>query len=165
MNYEDYFEIGTIKKVSFIEKKDIKLFLEYTFKDNQYTSKNIINDHPRWSIISGYYAMHDISKLFLLEEYDIQFTKPSVHDAVIKALKKLIQKKDIIHLIEDADKEFKKIQKLDYFLSKGKEHREKTQYYTMLSFDEKQIQEIAEEFNANIVEPYIKLIKRLLEEK
>ena len=90
MNYEDYFEIGTIKKVSFIEKKDIKLFLEYTFKDNQYTSKNIINVHPRWSIISGYYAMHDISKLFLLEEYDIQFTKPSVHDAVIKALKKLM---------------------------------------------------------------------------
>ena len=164
MNYQDYLNSGTIKKISFLEKKDIKLFLEYTSSDNEKTSKSLIESHSRWSIISGYYAMHDLSELYLLLKFDLQFTKPSVHDAVIKALKELVDKKEVINLIEEGNTQFKKVQKLDYFLAKGKENREKTQYYTILSFNEFEIKKIAFEFNKKVVEPYLKIIKKLIKE-
>lgn len=164
MDYYDYLESGTIKEVNFLEKQDIKQFLEFTTKDNKKTSDDLLNSHPRWSIISGYYAMHDISKLYLLLKYNLQFTKPSVHDAVIKALKFLVKKKEIVNLIEEGEDEFKKIQKLDYFLAKGKHNREKTQYYTPLSFNQQQIKEIANHFNENIVTPYLKIVNALIED-
>jgi len=162
MDYNDYFERGTITKVNIIEKKDIRLFLEFTYKDNLKVSKDLIISYPRWSIISGYYAMHDISKLYLLLDFDLKFSKPSVHDAVIKALKELVKKEKIISLIEKGDSEFARIQKLDYFLAKGKSNREKTQYYTMLSFSEEDLIDVAQSFYKNIVVPYIKIVEKLL---
>lgn len=165
MDYDDYVESGTISSISLVEKRYISQFLEYTYKDNVKACKDLVNTHPRWSIISGYYAMHDISKLYLLLAFDIEFTKPSVHDAVIKALKKLVPKKDIIQYLENADSEFKKIQRLDYFLAKGKEHREKTQYYTALSYSNKEVSVKAQQFYNSIVKNYISIIEELINEE
>ena len=163
--YFDYLESKTIQKVTFLEKENIKEFLEFTYKDDLKTSISIKDNHFRYSIISGYYAMHDISKLYLLEKFNIKFTKPSVHDAVIKALKKLVKKNEIINYIEKSNKEFSKIQKLDYFLMKGKLSREKTQYYTNNNFNFEKLKEDSNNFIENIVKPYIKIVEKLIEEE
>jgi hypothetical protein len=165
MNYKEYLELGTIEKVSIIEKKDIRQFLEYTYIDNKKTSQDLCTTHPRWSIISGYYAMHDISRLYLLLRFDIKITKPSAHDAVIKALRELVKKKELVALLEEAQKDYSKIQRLDYQLSKGKEHREKTQYYTLTSFNKEQIKQKAKQFFEEIVVSYIEILERLLEKE
>lgn len=160
--YEDYLESGTIKTIDILEKKDIIEFLSQTYQDNLQASLFNLEKFPRWSIISGYYAMHDISKLYLAIKYELKFTKPSVHDALIKALKKLISKKDILDLIDKGNEEFIKIQRLDYFLAKGKYHREKTQYYTSKSYLKLEVVEIAKHFLEQIVKPYIKIIEEMI---
>jgi len=161
--YFDYLESKTIQKVTFLEKENIKEFLEFTYKDDLKTSISIKDNHFRYSIISGYYAMHDISKLY--EKFNIKFTKPSVHDAVIKALKELVKKDEIINYIEKSNKEFSKIQKLDYFLMKGKLSREKTQYYTNNNFNFEKLKKDSNNFIENIVKPYIKIVEKLIEEE
>lgn len=165
MDYDDYFELNTISQINMLEKNDILDYLEYTYKDNFSASKFNLTQFPRIAIISGYYAMHDISKLYLAIKYNIKFTKPSVHDAVIKALKKLVKKQEILDLIDSANQEFVKIQRLDYFLSKGKAYREKTQYYTGSSYSKEEIINIATNFLNNIVSHYIEIVETLIKEE
>jgi len=153
---------GTIKELAPIEAEQYHSFLETTYKDNIAASEFLLLKFPRWSIISGYYAMHDISKLYLAKNFNLKFSKPEVHAAVIQALREFVKRKDILELIKKAEEEFNQIISLHLALLQGKEEREKSQYYISTSIKPKIGLEKASYFLTKLVEPYIKIIEELI---
>lgn len=65
------FKEGKIVRINEFESERYINFFENSYKDNLEHSKANIIQSPRWSIISGYYAMHDITKLFLAKKFGI----------------------------------------------------------------------------------------------
>ncbi len=61
-----------ISRISELELGRYVNFFESSYKDNLEHSKKNILEFPRWSIISGYYAMHDITKLFIAKKFRIK---------------------------------------------------------------------------------------------
>ncbi|MFH1398483.1 MAG: hypothetical protein ABIG95_00025, partial [Candidatus Woesearchaeota archaeon] len=118
---------------------------------------------PRWSIISGYYAMHDVSKLFLAKQFNLKFSQPAVHGAVIQALRELVKRQDIICLIEEAREQFENIVLLHLSLKQGREEREKVQYYSEKTAEVNPQKTYY--FLDRLVKPYIMLIEKLIGEK
>ena len=159
---EDYRVKGTIKDIAPNEKQAYLTFLEETYNDNLNVSEFLLIKFPRWSIISGYYAMHDISKLLLAKRYNMKISKPETHTSVIVALRELIKRKEIISLIEKAEEEYIEIVSLHLSLLKGKEEREKSQYYTSSLIKPAVKIEKAAYFMEKLVKPYIKIIKNLM---
>lgn len=43
-------------------------FFTVSYRDDLENCEYVKEKHPRWSIISGYYAMHDITKLFFAKK-------------------------------------------------------------------------------------------------
>jgi len=84
-----------------------------------------VDKFPRWSIISGYYAMHNIAKLFLAKKFRIKILK-EVHSTTIKVMRIVSERKDLVKLLEIGYREFKKlIEELEVV----KRERVKVQYY------------------------------------
>lgn len=152
-----YKELGSIKELLPNEKEDYFTYLSSTYKDNTKASEYNLLKFPRWSIIAGYYAMHDIAKLFLGKNYNLKLTSPYVHAATIQSLRELVKKEDLIKYLEEAEKE---INSLHRTLYKGKEEREKTEYY---SLDRPEINlKRASYFLDNIVLHFIKIIEGMI---
>lgn len=62
---ETLFRENKISRISELELDRYTNFFENSYKDNLNHSKENLTKFPRWSIVSGYYAMHDIAKLFI----------------------------------------------------------------------------------------------------
>ena len=131
-------------------------------------AESIIYKTQKWSIIAGYYAMHNAAKYYLGNVFGIKITAPSAHDETLKVLEKTLIKsptyKEIKKLIEKAEKEFETLVGADastitaqYRL--GKEKREKQTYYSQ-SFVKR---EDAQKFLDEIVKPFMKIIMELEE--
>ena len=58
-------ERGKLSRISDLEISRYVDFFTNSYKDNLSHSEYVMEAYPRWSIISGYYAMHDITKLLL----------------------------------------------------------------------------------------------------
>lgn len=149
---------GKISKINELELERYTNFFEKSYNDNLEHSKSNILLFPRWSIISGYYAMHDITKLLLAKKFRIK-VELEVHTTTIKALNELIKNKEILSLIKEGYKEFLS---LANDLAEAKKDRVKVQYYTGTDFMKEQYNKRANEFLKEIVEPYLKKIKELL---
>jgi len=147
-----------ISKINELELKRYVDFFENSYKDNLEHSKYNIKTFPRWSIISGYYAMHDATKLFLSKSFRIKIDF-EVHSTTIKVLKELIDNKEILNLIERGYKEFLS---LANDLAEAKKNRVKMQYYTGTKFMKEEYSKKAEEFHNAIVLVYLEKIRRLL---
>ncbi len=160
---KDFKEQGSIKDLTPQEKEYYQTFLDTTYKDNIKASEFLLIKFPRWSIISGYYAMHDISKLHLAKTYNLKFSQPNMHAAVIQALRELVKKQDIIHLIEEAKEEYEEIILLHLSLLQAKNERAKTQYYTKETIKPEISIQKSSYFLEKIVKPFIKLIEQLLQ--
>ncbi|MCX6707266.1 MAG: hypothetical protein NT001_03950 [Candidatus Woesearchaeota archaeon] len=159
---EEYRKLGTIKDLPPNEKENYLSFLEITHKDNVKASEFMLVKFPRWSIIAGYYAMHDVSKLYLAKKYGLKLSQPMVHSAVIQALRELVKRKDILGLLEKAEKEYDEIISLHLAMLKGKDEREKSQYYTSVSAKPSVSLEKASYFLERLVKPYLKLMEELM---
>src|SRR3989339_1878393 len=59
-------------------------------EDIQHAEANMLN-YPRWSIISGYYAMHDLTKYFLALHYNVKITSPDIHYKAILILENKVK--------------------------------------------------------------------------
>ena len=149
---------GKIDKINEMELNRYINFFENSYKDNLEHSKAIVQSFPRWSIISGYYAMHDITKLLLAKIFRIKI-ELEVHATTIKVLDELIKNKEILSLIKKGYEEFIS---LANDLAEAKKERVKTQYYTGTDFMKEQYKERANEFLKDTVLPYIEKIKGLL---
>ena len=148
-------------KISRIKETELNRYTEFfaeSYKDNLKHSEANLETYPRWSIISGYYAMHDISKLLIAKIYRLKVDR-EVHAATIKVLRELLKDKETLKFIEEAHEEF---QNLADELSDAKKDRVKVQYYTGTEFMKEKYKKRALEFHKNIVKPYIERIKKLL---
>jgi len=162
VNIQDFRDLGTIKDLPPNEKEQYVKFLETTYKENLQAAEYLLIKFPRWSIITGYYAMHDITKLFLGKKYGLKLSAPQIHSAAITCLKELTKRKDILELLKKAEQEYEEITSLHYALIKGKEEREKSQYYTNEAVTAKVAIQKASYFLEKLVKPYKKLILELM---
>ena len=150
---------GKLSKINELELERYINFFENSYKNNLEHCNFVIKAFPRWSIISGYYAMHDITKLLLAKVFRIKI-EIEVHATTIKVLRELIKNKDIIILMEKGYSEFLS---LANDLAEAKKDRVKAQYYTGTEYMKKEYEKRAEEFLLNIVNPFISKIKTLVE--
>ena len=149
---------GKISKISELEIKRYVNFFENSYKDNLEHSKANLDKFPRWAIISGYYAMHDITKLLLAKKFRIKI-EFEVHATTIKVLRELIKNEDILSLIEKGYKEFLS---LANDLAEARDERVKVQYYTGTEFMHEEYLKRANEFCETVVLRYLEKIKGLL---
>ncbi len=151
------------EKISKIKETELGRYAEFfeeSYKDNLKHSESDIKSFPRWSIISGYYAMHDISKLLIAKVYRLKIEK-EIHATTIKVLKELIKDEETLRLIENGYEEF---QNLAQELNDAKKEIVMVQYYTGTGFLKEKYKLKAENFFVGTVKPYIKRIKILLGE-
>jgi len=158
-----YEDLPEVEKESWIE------FHENAYKDDlKHTEKDLM-EFPRWSIISGYYAMHNITKLYLGKNHNVKIVGENIHSKTLKALSKFIQNKQekekVIRLLKKAEISFFNILRLEektlpLMLRKGKTERGKTQYYSKDFSDINSQRSVY--FLDNIVKPYIKIMEGML---
>ena len=150
------------EKISRIKETELNRYVEFfseSYQDNLKHSKATVETYPRWSIISGYYAMHDISKLLIAKIYRLKIDK-EVHATTIKVLRELLKDEETLKLIEEGYEEF---QNLANELSDAKKDRVKVQYYTGTGFMKEKYKKRASEFLDDILKLYIEKIKKILE--
>ena len=147
-----------ISKINELEKERYINFLDNSYKDNLEHCKFSINKFPRWSIISGYYSMHDITKLFIAKKFNIKIDF-EVHSTTIKVLRSIIHEEDLINLIEEGYNKFKS---LASDLNEAKKERVKVQYYTNTSFMKEEYITKSNIFLEKTVIVYLNRIEELL---
>ena len=91
MDLDKFLKQGKISKIIETEMPRYVNFFDNTYKENLEHTKFNLEKFPRWSIISGYYAMHDLSKLFLADKFSIK-VELNVHQTVIDILNELLKK-------------------------------------------------------------------------
>ncbi len=148
-------------KISRIRETELGRYINFfseSYRDNLRHSKTNMETFPRWSIISGYYAMHDISKLLIAKIYRLKVDR-EVHATTIKVLRELLNNKETLQFIEEGYEEF---QNLAEELSDAKKDRVKVQYYTGTDFMKEKYGKRAAEFHKGAVMPYIERVSKLL---
>lgn len=155
---ETLLQEGKIFRISELELARYVSFFEGSYLDNLAHSEAVLSAFPRWSIISGYYAMHDITKLLLAKKFRIKI-ELEVHATTIKVLGELIKNKEILSLIKKGYREFTS---LANDLAEAKKERVKVQYYTGTAFMKEQYVLRAKEFLERIVRIYLAKIEELL---
>ena len=149
---------GKVSKIKELELPRYANFFENSYKDNLEHSKTVKGSFPKWAIISGYYAMHDITKLLLAKKFRLKI-ELEVHATTIKVLNELIHNKHLLEMIENGYREFLF---LANDLAEAKKERVKTQYFTGTDYMKEEYRKKSDEFLKNIVEPYIEKIRSLL---
>lgn len=146
---------GRISKIVEDEKKRYLDFFLNSYKENLEHCKFVMERFPRWSVISGYYAMHDITKLFLADKFRIKI-EFNVHQTTIDVLDELIKDKELIKMLNIGYGEFVRLLN---DLVVAKEKRTKAQYYTGVVFNKERYKKEAKDFLFNLVIPYLNRIK------
>ncbi len=72
-------------------------FHEDAYKEDSLIAKKLLTDSPRWSIIIAYYAMHNISKLYLGKIHNIKVSGQSVHAQTLFFISKYICSIELLH--------------------------------------------------------------------
>mgnify|MGYP001347431437 CR=1 FL=1 len=154
----DYlFKIGMISRIEKTEKKRYLNFFSNSYKENLEHCKFVLESFPRWSIISGYYSMHDLSKLFLADKFSIKI-EFKVHETTISVLKELIKDKQVTEMLNLG---YNELIKLLNDLVIAKKQRTKVQYYTGTQFMQEKYKKEANKFLENTVLTFITKIRTL----
>lgn len=152
------------RKISRIKETELERYVEFfteSYQDNLKHSESNIEPYPRWSIISGYYAMHDVSKLLIAKVYRLKIER-EVHATTIKVLRELLKDEETLKLIEEGYEEF---QGLADELNDAKKERVKVRYYTGTKFMKEKYKKRASEFHDHVVKKYVEKIKEILEKE
>lgn len=152
------------------EKKGWILFQELAYKEDVKLAEELVLKYPRWSVVAGYYAMHDITKLYLAKIHNMKISGEKVHSAAIELLKEVLsegnEKQRLLDLLTEAEKEYRILRegKIHLFLRQGRDERTTAQYYLgrdnemfSVNFSRK-----ASDFLETIVGPFIAIIERML---
>ncbi len=149
---------GKVRRIAELELDRYLNFFVHSSEDNLQHSKAVIDTFPRWSIISGYYAMHDRAKLFLAKKFRLQM-ELEVHATTIKVLREVLLNKELLNLLERGYAEFIS---LANDLAQAKEERVKSQYYTGTTYMEEEYRKKAKSFLQEVVEPFLSKMEELL---
>ncbi len=159
MIIEDYLKKGIIKKIVETEIPRYINFFNNSYKENLEHCKFNIEKFPRWSIISGYYAMHDVTKLFLVKKFNIKIDA-KVHKITLKIMEEITKDKEILTLLKIGYKEFTQ---MAADLTEAREERQRAQYYTGTEFMKEKYKEKASVFLQDTVALYLNKITNLLQ--
>lgn len=160
MNKLEYlFKAKRISKIVETERERYLNFFSNSYKENLEHCKFVLEKYPRWSIISGYYAMHDIAKLFLADKFNIKIDF-NVHQTTLEVLRELIKDGQIIKMLNAGYNEFVKLLN---DLASARKQRTKAQYYTGTKFMHEKYRQEAKEFLEKTAIPFIEKIKTLKE--
>lgn len=154
------------------EKENYLGFHKQSYKqDLEHSEKNLLS-FPKWSIISGYYSMHNITKLFLAYRYNIKISSPEIHSKTITALEHFIKeqgtKTRLLELLKEAKDFYYSAERLKEkvlltLLKRGGQERTRSQYYTEDYTKKTTINpQKASYFLEKIVKPYVKLVEELM---
>lgn len=155
---ESLMKEGKISRINELELERYVNFFSESYRDNLEHSEANMVDFPRWSIISGYYAMHDITKLLLAKNFRIKIDF-EVHKTTIAALRQLIKNKQLLALMDKGHKEFLS---LANDLAEAKKERVKAQYYTGTQFMHEEYLKRAKKFHGEVVLKYLEKMEKLL---
>lgn len=148
---DSLFKIGRISKLNADEKSRYINFFSSSYKENLEHCKFNLVSFPRWSIISGYYAMHDLTKLFLADRFNVKINY-RVHETTIILLGALLQDKEVVKNLDFAYNEFLRLLN---DLAEAKDKRTKVQYYTGTAFLKEKYARDAKRFMNDNVIPYL----------
>lgn len=109
-------------------------------------------------VISGYYAMHDFTKLFIAKHYKIKIEE-DVHQTTIKVLNEALQDEELIALIESGYEEYRN---MAGELKKAKWERTRAQYYTGTPFSSNEFKRRSYKFHDEKVVPFLEKMSILL---
>jgi len=149
---------GKVSRIRELEIQRYVSFFENSYRDNLKHCEAVAGRFPRWSIISGYYAMHDITKLLLAKKFRLKIDM-KVHSTTIKVLKEVIKNKVLVNLMEKGYSEFVY---LANDLAGAKRERIKSQYYTGTEFMREEYEKRSREFIGTVVKPYLEKIEALV---
>ena len=149
------FKSRKISRINEDERQRYSDFFSNSYRENLEHCKFVLTAFPRWSIISGYYAMHDLAKLFLADRFAIKIDF-NVHETTIEVLKELIKDKTAIEMINLGYSEFIKLLN-DLAIARSK--RTKAQYYTGAEFLKEKYEKEAKEFLKITILPFINKIR------
>jgi len=154
------------------ERENYLSFHATAYLDDLKHAEDVALKFPRWSIISGYYAMRDVTKLFLAVKFAIKISSPSIHEKTLDALREKVQdaqiKKMLLKLLDEAkdiyfNTERLKEKVLPELLKQGRQQRGQSQYYTEDYAEARQANSRkAVYFLDTFVKPYVGLIEGLL---
>ncbi len=154
----DYlFKTEKISRIFETEKKRYLDFFSNSYKENLEHCEFCLEKFPRWSIISGYYSMHDLAKLFIADKFNIKINF-NVHQTTIDVFGELIKDKEMTEMLNSG---YKELIKLLNDLSFAKRQRTKAQYYTGTRFMRRKYKEEARIFLDKTVVQFIEKIKNL----
>lgn len=155
-----------------VEKLNYLDFHTTSYKEDLAHAEFVVLKFPRWSIISGYYTMHDITKLFLAKRFKVKIGSPQIHAKTIAAIDQFIKnnelKQRILPLLKEAQQTFYNVERLKekiipLLLKQSKKQREQSQYYCEDYSEKKSANaQKASVFLEQIVKPYIQIIEGLL---
>jgi len=155
------FQSNKISRIIETERERYLNFFSNSYKENLEHCRYVVEKYPRWSIISGYYAMHDIAKLFIADKFSIKIDF-NVHQTTIDVLKELIKDKQIIEMLNIGHNEFIKLLN---DLATARKQRTKAQYYTGTKFMHEKYMKEARIFLEKTVIPFLERIKSIKESK
>lgn len=146
-------------------------FHRQAYKEDIEVAEKLVLVSPRWCVVSGYYAMHDITKLYLGKIHKIKISGENIHrkavDALKLALKENEDREKVFSLLKKAEETYEifknpRIGTLSFVLIRGKNERGKAQYYTPYTTPfNKEFFQKAIEFLEKVVKAYVDTIKNL----
>ncbi len=150
------FKARKISRIVETEKERYLNFFSNSYKENFKHCEFVISNFPRWSIISGYYAMHDLAKLFLADKFSLKIDF-NVHQTLIEVFNELIKNKELGKMLNLG---YNELIKLLNDLATARKQRTKVQYYTGTKFMKEKYKKEAKLFLENTVIPFINKIKK-----
>ncbi|MBR9689924.1 MAG: hypothetical protein GOV01_03445 [Candidatus Altiarchaeota archaeon] len=115
-----------IKRITDIELDRFLVTYEQGYQENLNCMNYVLESFPRWSIVIGYFAMHDISKLLIAKKQQLKTTGKDAHQTVIELITDLVNARTIARLLEDG---YEKFQTLSDELDESRQDRVRAQYY------------------------------------
>ena len=150
------FKARKISKIVETEKQRYLNFFSNSYKENLEHCKFVLSNFPRWSIISGYYAMHDLAKLFLADKFSLKIDF-NVHQTLIEVFNELIKNKELGKMLNLG---YNELIALLNDLTTARKQRTKVQYYTGTKFMKEKYRKEARLFLEETVLPFINNIKK-----
>lgn len=157
---EKLLQEGKLSRIGELELERYTSFFKHSYLDNFRHGQAVLKTFPRWSIISGYYAMHDITKLLLAKQFRLK-VELEVHATTIKVLEEVVKNQELLGMLKQGYHEFIS---LANDLAEAKKERVKSQYYTGSEYLDEEYKKRAQLFIQDVVEPFLKKINILLGE-
>ncbi len=173
VNFDDLLAQGTISRFLTTEKEKRTLYLEFhkeSYKEDIATAKLLQDRSHRWSVTAAYYAMLNVTKLYLAKHHNLSINERShltTRIALEHVLKEEQAKKKAIGLLREAEAAFESFTPgsrqptiLSNMLGAAKQKREKASYYAYPPPQRRK--EDLDSFFKSVVEPFLAILEGML---